>query len=724
MKIKFIVPILYFFFAALITDAQSNPQILDSALTINRLMTVRNDVIRMGIDPISHNIFYIQTSGNIYEVIQPQSGAAYDSLVDSTAHHTVDYVQGFVFHDSTLYVSGNNHSDSSKTAGIIVRGKLQQDGSRIWDTLMITQYYQTADYFDHLFSGVTVNAAGDTIYICSGARGDHGEVQTRYGTYPGLRNVPLTTNIYALPTHNAGVITLMNDSALLAASGYVYCRGVRNHFDMAFDSNGNLFGLENSGDRDHNEEMNWLRKDHDYGFPWKMGDTFNPQQYAWFNPATDKLINHFSRSWRLGFFSNDPAYPQPPPGLVFDSPIQNYGPDCDKYRDSLGAVLDASDSSISIGTFTAHRSPLGLVFDNAHVLSPQFNGDAFMLSWTKGYDSCGCSTPPDTTIGPFVDPGQDLVHLDLSFDSAAGNFRLNATRIIADFEHPVDADIDSNKIYVIENGYGGTSGLYEVTLPVPLPCNPVLNYSTFDPCIPDSNYVVVYPSGTLPNDYYLYDTTNTLLHADTNSVTGDSLVNIPSGNYYMIVHDNGSCPVDTLLINVFYPLNLHIDSALNTTCIGCNDGMLYYSSASGGTGTYNYAIDGAPVFASPVGSLSPGNHTFCVTDFVTNCIVCDTINILDDPLGIEPLSGLPEYTIYPNPAFKYIFFDLKGEKKVMIRFMDSNGKQIKILTETDLKPGSNLIDCSDLAAGIYSVEIISGSRYVYKKLVILNQDKN
>src|SRR5205085_12079807 len=125
------------------------------------------------------------------------------------------------------------------------------------------------------------------------------------------------------------------------------------------------------------------------------------------------------------------------------------------YRDTTGHVYDASDSSISIGTFTAHRSPLGLVFDRMKILSPPFNGDAFMLSWTKGLDSCGCTTVPDTGVGPFVDPSQDLVHLHLAFDSVKNNFRLNATRVIAEFQHPVDADIDSNKIYVVENGFTG-----------------------------------------------------------------------------------------------------------------------------------------------------------------------------------------------------------------------------------------------------------------------------
>ena len=76
-----------------------------------------------------------------------------------------------------------------------------------------------------------------------------------------------------------------------------------------------------------------------------------------------------------------------------------------------------------------------------------------MFSWTQGYDSTGSPPLPDSThIGPFNDPSQDMVHLDLQFDSVADNFRMNVTRVIADFKNPVDAEIDSNTIYLVENG--------------------------------------------------------------------------------------------------------------------------------------------------------------------------------------------------------------------------------------------------------------------------------
>ncbi len=292
--------------------SQSNPQALKPGIQIQRLLTVQNGAIRLVMDSVENNILYATTNGNIYKVISPSGSAAYDSLIFSTTDHGVQYIQGMDIHDSTLYISGNNDSNTPLTTGIIVRGKLSTGGTRVWSQVMITDPYETGDYFDHLFSGMIVSPQGDSIFICSGARGDHGEVQDRYGLYPDLRNLPLTTNIYIVPTNDPSVIVLKNDSVWHDTSVYVYCKGIRNTFDMAFDPAGNLFGVENSGDRDHHEEMNWLRRGYHYGFPWIMGDTDNPQQYPSYVPANDILISHYSRSWRTGFWNNDPTFPSPP----------------------------------------------------------------------------------------------------------------------------------------------------------------------------------------------------------------------------------------------------------------------------------------------------------------------------------------------------------------------------------------------------------------------------
>ena len=82
-------------------------------------------------------------------------------------------------------------------------------------------------------------------------------------------------------------------------------------------------------------------------------------------------------------------------------------------------------------------------------------GDGFVLGWTEG------DATSDRVAGPFKDPGQDLLHLELS-DRASG-YRMSATRIVGGFNNPIDAEIIGNRIYVLD--YGGTQSIWRITLP-------------------------------------------------------------------------------------------------------------------------------------------------------------------------------------------------------------------------------------------------------------------
>lgn len=441
---------------------QSNPTASRPDITITHVMNIQLHVTRLAMDPITRHLFYTTSEGSIYEVHQPIGSSAYDSLVADSNMHGITYVQGLCFHDSVMYVSGNTTSATPLTRGVISRGVLQSDGSRIWSEVAHSDLYETADYFDHLFSGSIINPTGDSIYVCSGSRGDHGEVQTRYGLYPNIRNKALTSCILRIPL-NANAMLIPDDSLALDAQALVLCRGIRNTYDFAYDGQGHLFGVENSGDRDMDDEMNWIRADHHYGFPWMMGSTFNPQQYAGFIPADDSLINHASTSWQQSFFSNDPNFPQPPPGLTFTLPCKNYGPDGDFFRDTItGAFLDASALDTAIYSFTAHRSPLGLVFDNDSVMDSEFRGHAFVSCYTGGDTAVAGASP---LLTPFHDIGEDILHLEIVRDTLNDNFSFHATRIAEGFGHPVDQEIDSNVIYLVEVSYGPTASLWAITIP-------------------------------------------------------------------------------------------------------------------------------------------------------------------------------------------------------------------------------------------------------------------
>lgn len=244
--------------------------------------------------------------------------------------------------------------------------------------------YETADYFDHLMNGLVLNRAGDTIYLGSGARGDHGEIQTRYGRYPGLRDKPITSIFLQFPA-NADSLWLPDSTEALVSEKRIFARGLRNTYDMAYNGNGDLIGVENSGGGDYGDEMNWIQRGNHHGFPWVMGISQNPQQFPDYEPNTDIMVNHESTIWKEGFCINDPGFPPPPSGITFTPPFANLGPDADKFRDSsTGEIKDASDLGKVVYSFTTHRSPLGLVFDNDSALQDCYRGHGFVCSYTSG----------------------------------------------------------------------------------------------------------------------------------------------------------------------------------------------------------------------------------------------------------------------------------------------------------------------------------------------------
>src|SRR5439155_9070241 len=156
-----------------------------------------------------------------------------------------------------------------------------------------------------------------------------------------------------------------------------------------------------------------------------------------------------------GYYHNDPTFPPPPTN--FAEPVINLGPAADSFRDPAdGTIKDASSLGQTLSTFTAHRSPLGLVFDTLGAMAPPFQNHGFMLSWTPG-------DPNGTGVaGPFKDASQDMLDLDLT-KVGGTNYQMTATRIIGGFSNPIDSDIIGNRIYAIE--YGGNQGIWEITFP-------------------------------------------------------------------------------------------------------------------------------------------------------------------------------------------------------------------------------------------------------------------
>ncbi len=444
-----------------LNDAWAAPQSLNPSVQIRFLLNANSGSkpIRLVKDPQDNTLYYLKQSGSIYRVtLNSGSGTSTSTLVYSSTDDGITAASGLAIGpNGTLYVVGNTTTNSgNSTFATVMKGATNAAGGRTWSLLAQTELFPLSrTAFDHQFNGIVASPDGDFVYLNSGARTDHGEEQSAGGVFPGTRDVPLTAKIFRLPANGSNLI-LSNNLAALQSAGYIFAEGVRNSYDLAFGPNGDLFATENGPDRDMSEELNWIRQGLHYGFPWRMGGLDNPQQFPNYDPTTDLLLDPRYTAVQNGFYHNDPTFPPPP--AAFAEPVINLGPDADSYRDpGDGSIKDASALGQTLSTFTAHRSPLGLVFDTAGVLTPEFRNHGFMLSWTAG-DASGNSVP-----GPFNDPGQDLLDLDLT-KLGNTNYQARVTRIVGGFANPIDAEIIVNHIYVLE--YGGSNGIWEITLPL------------------------------------------------------------------------------------------------------------------------------------------------------------------------------------------------------------------------------------------------------------------
>ncbi|MGE5810922.1 MAG: PQQ-dependent sugar dehydrogenase, partial [Ignavibacteria bacterium] len=379
-----------------------------SDISIKQLATIGGPTVRIERDPVSGNLYLLENNGNIKRVnFNQDSSSATLETVYTQSDHGLGNTLGIAFDsDGTLYIVGNSpRIQGSAGVGSIVRGIPDMPGSenRIWNTLAVTVSYWYGYDYNHRMSGIIVSPDNNYIYVNSGARTDHGEERE----VAGLRETGLTSIILKLPV-NGDSIVLQDDREWLQTNGYLMAEGIRNDFDFAYGPNGDLFSVENSGDRDDPEEMNWVREGHHYGFPWRIGGNRTPQQDTPYVPQNDPLLN--PNAWGGGpgqlyvTFSNDPEYPKPPDGVVLTEPVSSYGPDADRFRDTItGTIKNASDLGTTISTFTSHRSPNGIVFDADSVLSDDLAGGAFVISFS---DASWLEAPGDD--------GEDILHLALT----------------------------------------------------------------------------------------------------------------------------------------------------------------------------------------------------------------------------------------------------------------------------------------------------------------------
>ena len=420
----------------------NGPTLLDSRLALRWVAAVPTNSIRMVYDTTQQRLLVL-TMGDGLVAIDPQSGAS-TPIASAGDMLAGAFPTGLaVAADGRIFVVGNQAVDK-QNRGIVRRGIPSGSGYQ-WQTVAQTELYPLSGTpFDHQFNGIVVSPDQKFLFVNSGSRTDHGEVESFEGAFPDTREVALTARIFRLPI-GASDLTLANDEAALTP--YVFARGFRNAYDPAFAPNGELFVGDNGPDADHPDEFNWVREGRHYGFPWRFGTSDNQQRDPAYDPANDRLLQPDFTAVQIGAYANDPNYPVAPDAM--QDPIANAGPAAVYYRGSDGNVYNAAQQGGTLASFTPHRSPLGLTFADAqfpaHWQGNNGGLSAFILSW-------------GAAGGTLPDRGQDLLHLALT--PSDGNYRMNARQIIRGLRNPIDAAVIGDRMYILE--FGSEVAIWEV----------------------------------------------------------------------------------------------------------------------------------------------------------------------------------------------------------------------------------------------------------------------
>ena len=418
------------------------PVLLRAGISLIRIAQLDANSIKLVRHPKTGDLYVLNPSSGLYRLKMDQSHQVENVATPADIVKDAS-LSGMEFGpDGTLFVVANRTVKKLYNQAIIRKGTANPDGTFRWKTLAETEPYPlSGTQFDHIFNGILVSLDGKTVYVNSGSRTDHGEVENNSFNFPDTREVPLTAKIFQIPA-DAENLMLPNDEESLKAKGLIFVRGTRNAYDMAFAPNGDLFAGDNGPDADFPDELNWLREGHNYGFPWRFGDQDNPQQFPDYNSKSDKRLSSDFFAVKSGLYRTDPTFPKSPGG--FTAPVANLGPAAAQYRAEDGTQHDAAKEGIPLNTFTPHRSPLGLVFSISARMPADFRSHgntfgAFILSW-------------GAAGGNLTDKGQDLLYLELT--KHGDNYETTATQIAREFKNPIDAVLIENRLYILEFGSG------------------------------------------------------------------------------------------------------------------------------------------------------------------------------------------------------------------------------------------------------------------------------
>ncbi|HRH62304.1 MAG TPA: T9SS type A sorting domain-containing protein [Bacteroidia bacterium] len=251
-----------------------------------------------------------------------------------------------------------------------------------------------------------------------------------------------------------------------------------------------------------------------------------------------------------------------------------------------------------------------------------------------------------------------------------------------------------------------TQGIYSVVATNSFGCSSTQNFifkcslklnSTYSSCTDSCSWSLNANSTGEAPIQYLWNTT-----AQTQNLT-----NVCSGFYKLMQIDKQGCTVSDSIVLTKISAEISLDSIQNTSCIGCNDGAVYFTDA----GPYSILFPQADTsYSNSFSGLVADTFSICAVSY-TGCIICRTVIIYDEPLSVSSLHSTAEVLVYPNPFSDKTNFVFTKQDNYSIQILDVLGREVGKL----ISNGRNLVTFNreELSDGIYFYQIKKNESIIF-----------
>ncbi|NMM49184.1 fibronectin type III domain-containing protein [Marinigracilibium pacificum] len=416
----------------------------------------------------------------------------------------------------------------------------------------------------------------------------------------------------------------------------------------------------------------------------------------------------------------------------------------------------AADGTITITGVSGGTAPYEYSIDNgaSFVTSNTFTGISSGTYNIVVRDANGCTVSGNTTVSEPV--AVAIVGADKTDESCNGasDGSITFTSVVGGAGLPYEFSIDGGTTYqnsnvftglaagtydlIARDGNGCESGVVQVTINPATSIN-VDNIAVVDAtCNGDTNgELTISASGG--NGVFEYS-----IDGGTTFQASNNFAGLASGTYDIQVRDGNGCLSPIVQATINEPDVVTIDNITSTDvlCFGESTGSIVIDAVSGGSGTFEYSVDGGTTFQSSNSftGLATGNYDIQVRDSngclsaISNVVIAEPAELLigsidktdaicngvaDGSITITGVSGgtAPyEYSIDNGATFQTVnnFVDISaGAYNIVVR--DANGCTVTGNTTVN-EPVAVSIDvisstdetCNGSADGTITVETVSG----------------